>query len=60
MIKFSNGLIKIIAHPTTMKIPIFNTIYSHDLKNFKTKVDFKSLNNLKFSEVCHKRYQWLN
>ena len=32
MIKFSNGLIKIIAHPTTMKIPIFNTIYSHDLK----------------------------
>tara|TARA_B100001121_G_scaffold75928_1_gene67332 strand:- start:523 stop:1716 length:1194 start_codon:yes stop_codon:yes gene_type:complete len=57
IIKFSNGLIKIIAHPTTMKIPIFNTIYSQVQKKlFKTKVDFKSLNNLKFSEVCNKRY----
>ena len=27
IIKFKNGLIKIIAHDTTMKIPIFNSIY---------------------------------
>ena len=28
IIKFKNGLIKIVAHDTTMKIPIFNTLYS--------------------------------
>ncbi len=57
IIKFSNGLIKIIAHATTMKIPIFNTINSQNLKKiFTTEVDFELLNNLKFSEVCNKRY----
>ena len=33
LVKFSNGLIKIIAHDTTMKIPIFNTIFTNDKKN---------------------------
>jgi 1-deoxy-D-xylulose-5-phosphate reductoisomerase len=27
ILKFDNGLIKIIAHDTTMRIPIFNTLY---------------------------------
>ena len=27
IVKFSDGMIKIIAHDTTMKIPIFNSIY---------------------------------
>ena len=35
LIKFNNGLIKIIAHDTTMKIPIFNTISSKNNKKFK-------------------------
>ena len=33
LIKFNSGLIKILAHETTMKIPIFNTIYSQGMKN---------------------------
>ena len=33
LIKFNNGLTKIIAHETTMQIPIFNTIYSEEEKN---------------------------
>jgi 1-deoxy-D-xylulose-5-phosphate reductoisomerase len=61
LIKFNNGLIKIIAHDTTMKIPIFNTLY---LKNNKTieskKIDIKTLNNLSFKKVNSKRYPMLN
>ena len=33
IIKFNSGMIKIIAHETTMKIPIFNTLYSDSEKN---------------------------
>ena len=32
IIKFKNGLIKLIAHDTTMKIPIFNTLYFNQCK----------------------------
>ena len=39
IIVFNDGMINLIAHDTTMKIPIFNTIY-------KNKVYFKKLNNL--------------
>ncbi len=57
LIKFQNGLIKIIAHDTTMKIPIFNTIYLNSSKSFKTMdVNISSLNNLNFSNVNLKRY----
>ncbi len=57
LIKFQNGIIKIIAHNTTMKIPIFNTIYFNTNKNFKTtNINIKSLNNLNFSNVNLKRY----
>ncbi len=53
IIKFKNGLIKIIAHDTNMKIPIFNTIFNNPIKNnIKTsKVDFQKLNNLNFKKV---------
>ena len=33
ILKFKNGLIKIIAHDTTMKIPIFNTFILINNKN---------------------------
>ena len=61
LIKFNNGLIKIIAHDTTMKIPIFNTISSKNNKKLKSKViNFNVLNNLNFNKVDLKRFQWLN
>ena len=37
IIKFKNGLIKIIAHDTTMKIPIFNSIKSNNQINLVVK-----------------------
>ena len=36
LIKFNSGLINIIAHDTTMKIPIFNSIFKKN-EIFKTK-----------------------
>jgi len=49
LIKFSNGLMNIIAHDTSMKIPIFNTIYWDEHKTLKTnKINFNKLNNLNF------------
>ena len=57
LIKFNNGLIKIIAHDTTMKIPIFNTISSKNNKKLKSKViNFNVLNNLNFNKVDLKRF----
>ena len=29
IVKFKNGLIKLVAHDTDMKIPIFNSIYNN-------------------------------
>ena len=57
IVKFKNGLIKIVAHDTNMKIPIFNSIYSKNNKYIKTrKIDLKILNNLQFSEVSTKMF----
>ena len=52
IIKFNDGLIKIIAHDTTMKIPIFNSIYSQKTKILKSdKFDLDKMNNLSLSKV---------
>ena len=57
ILKFKNGLIKIIAHDTTMKIPIFNTLYINSDKKLKSKkIDITSLNNLNFKKIDIKRY----
>jgi len=50
-------LIKIIGHETSMKIPIFNTLYLDTQKTLKTKtLDIKKLNNLNLSSVEYNRY----
>ena len=57
LIKFNNGLSKIIFHDTTMKIPIFNTLYFNSNKKISSKhLDFNKLNNLNFSNIDNKKY----
>ena len=52
IIKFKNGLIKMLLHDTDMKIPIFNSIYDKKLKYITSnKINSKTLNNLNFYEV---------
>ena len=58
IIKFINGQIKILAHDTDMKIPIFNTIYQKKIKKIKTnKINVNLLNNLNFSKPDIRRYK---
>ncbi len=57
IVKFNNGLIKIIAHDTTMEIPIFNSIYGNMDKKISSKVlDISKLNNLKLSDIDVKKF----
>tara|TARA_Y100000590_G_scaffold363755_1_gene421587 strand:+ start:1322 stop:2482 length:1161 start_codon:yes stop_codon:yes gene_type:complete len=52
IIRFKNGLIKMILYSADMKIPISNTIYRSNnniLKN--SKIEIERLNNLNFQEV---------
>ena len=59
IVKFNNGIIKLIAHDTTMEIPIFNSLYAYSKKQkiFKSnRVDLNSLNNLNLKVVDKKRF----
>ena len=55
--KFKNGLTKILLHDPDMKIPIYNSIYSSDIKSIKThSLNLKILNNLELKEVDKKKF----
>ena len=57
MIKSKGGLIKIVAHDTTMRIPIFNSLFFNTKKTLKTKsINMKILNDLQLSNISQKRY----
>ena len=57
ILKFNNGLMKLVAHETTMKIPIFNTLfYKSDKIYHSKKIDINKLNNLNLNNVDAKRY----
>ena len=52
IVKFTNGLTKILAHDPDMKIPIYNSIYLSNIKNIKTHpLNLKILNNLELKNV---------
>ena len=60
VIKFFNGQIKILAHETDMKIPIFNSLYQKKVKKINTKkININLLNNLNFSKPNVSRYKSL-
>ena len=52
IIKFNDGMIKIVAHNTTMEIPIFNTLYGEEKKFYNMQdLDLYKLNNLNLTKV---------
>jgi len=57
ILKFNNGLTNVIVHDTTMKIPIFNTLFLNSDRKLETnKVDLDILNNLNLNNVNSKRF----
>jgi len=57
IVKFSNGLSKLLIHDTSMTIPIFNSIYLNTDKKLKSKkIDIETLNNLNLKKVDNTRF----
>ena len=57
IIKFSNGLTKMLIHDTDMTIPIFNSLYHKSDKKIKSnKINLPILNNLSLTNVEIKRF----
>ena len=56
IIKLKNGLTKIIVHDTSMKIPIFNSLYSSKKIVKSGELNFHILNNLNFEKVNFQKF----
>ena len=58
IIKFNGGTLKVLIHNTSMKIPIFNSLY--DTKKFKDKfstdINIKLFNNLNLQKIPTKKF----
>ena len=57
IVEFKNGVTKFLTHPTSMKIPIFNSLYFNNNHKFKfEKINFDKLNKLDFQDVDYKKF----
>ena len=56
ILKFKNGLTKMIIHDTNMKIPIFNSLYSYNKTIDSKNLNLKILNNLNFQDIDLNRF----
>ncbi len=57
IVKFKNGIIKILLHEPTMLIPISNSINHDRIRDINSKpLNLKILNNLKFKKVDHLKF----
>ena len=62
IVKFTNGVIKLLIHDTSMEIPIFNSLYFNDSsKELKTKeINFDKMNDLNFIQVNNYKFPSIN
>ena len=61
IIRFKNGLIKMILYNTDMKIPISNILYENKSHIFKIKkINPETLNKLSFKKVNSKQFPSIN
>jgi 1-deoxy-D-xylulose-5-phosphate reductoisomerase len=57
IIKFKDGMIKIIAHDTNMKIPIFNSLYDNHQRSISSEqLNLKKLNILNLKQVDKNKF----
>ncbi len=57
IVKFKNGLTKILIHDTNMTIPIFNSLYPNYEKKIKSNsINLSILNNLDFKKIDKKKF----
>ena len=57
IVDFNNGVSKILTHPTSMKIPIYNSLNSNFKKDyFSNKINLKLINDLNFQEINKNKF----
>jgi len=57
ILKFKNGLTKVLIHEPDMKIPIFNSLYSSNKKELKSnQLKLSILNNLNLKNIDVKKF----
>ena len=57
IVKFNNGLTKMLIHDTNMVIPIFNSLYQKNMNSIKSNnLNINILNNLELKQVDKKRF----
>ena len=60
IVKFNNGLSKILLHEPDMKIPIYNSLNLTNKKIRTLPLRFDTLNKLNFNEVDNKKFPLIN
>ena len=61
IIVYKNGIIKIILHDTTMKIPISNSLFENKKSiKFSKVIDIDKMNNLNFQTIDKNKFPVLN
>ena len=61
IIVYKNGIIKIILHDTTMKIPISNSLFENKKSiKFSKVIDIGKMNNLNFQTIDKNKFPVLN
>ena len=57
IVDFNNGVSKVLTHPTSMKIPIYNSLTNSFMKNhFTNDLNLNLMNNLKFQQIDKKKF----
>ena len=60
IVKFNNGLSKILLHEPDMKIPIYNSLNLTNKKNKTLPLKIDTLNKLNFNKVDSKKFPLIN
>ena len=57
IVEFNNGITKFLSHPTSMLIPIYNSLFDKKNDSFRfEKLDFSKLNNLNFIKIDKNKF----
>ena len=61
IVKFKNGIIKVLLHDPDMIIPIYNSVYENELKKIKSSnLNLNILNNLQLKKVDLTKFPLIN
>jgi len=57
IVEFNNGISKILTHPTSMKIPIYNSLlFNSKILNLSENIDIDKINNLNFQKIDKSKF----